>query len=697
MNAAGWQVPKPGGENGEAAGLPASPLQVRVGFAGHRSVDGPELQAALGRAFKLVQDCAAGMARTTVEASDHAHADIPETILDAHRAIWGMAGAGASLTLLTGYAPGADRSAASVWRGLGLGPIHALFPFAAPGHADRGHYAWTDQPGLADTGTRVDLTAPEGLERAFDHLTILDGASALAEAPRRDPHLELARWLVRWSDVVVAAWDGKRAAGPGGTADVVEEAIKANRPLLWIDVAHPEMPVRFIAPQSLQRDGLFGEIIQSIEAGTVDALAPAATEHDLRRSLVVLFMPPSSQAGEHGDDLETLIRRRFAASDPSAPPFRWRNPCAWATAGVSRMIGWGWLKFWRCWGRAKIAAELSPHSLDEAAGMINEIGAGQAGGHATKEAIQARAFWHPTSLGHPVIEHALRDVDARANVLGSAHRGAQLLLLLLAVMAVVCATIPLVFESWKLPAVVTELAIVILAAEISRRMRRGNRHQLWSDCRRLAERLRVLRATWPLGFDIADKKARSPSSWTEWRVNAIRRAAGPPTGFMEQARRWVAAEFAREDADGIVEGQRAYHVRNHHRAHSLHVALDATEKWSLRILISFLVCYLVAYFGHEYDLWPKPPKEAAGILVFASAVIPIIAAVCLAIEAKLDLRENERRSADLGLSFARISAAMSDRSVPSRDEELLASAATLVLQDVDTWRDAAQRRIIATL
>ncbi|TPM36148.1 hypothetical protein [Mesorhizobium sp. B2-3-4] len=697
MNAAGWQAPKPGTDSSGAAGRPGSPLQMRIGFAGHRSVDGPELQAALGRAFELVQDCAAGMARTRVEASDHAHADISETILDAHRAIWGLAGAEASRTLLTGYAPGADRSAASVWRGLGLGPVHALFPFAGQSHADRGRYAWTDQPGLADTDTRVDLTAPEGLEKAFEHLTILDGASALAETPRRDPHVELARWLVRWSDVVVTVWDGKRAAGPGGTADVVEETIKAKRPLLWIDVAHPEMPVRFIAPQSLQRDGLFGEIIQSIEAGTVDVLAPAAAEHDLRRSLVALFMPPSSQAGEHGDDLETMIRRRFAASDPLVPPSGWRNLRARAAIGVSRMIGWGWLKFWRCWGRAGIAAELSPSSVDEAADVIEEIGAGQAGGPATKDAIQARAFWHPTSLGHPVIEHALRDVDARANVLGSAHRGAQLLLLLLAVMAVVCATIPLVFESWKLPAVGTELIIVGLAAWISRGMRRSNGHQMWSDCRRLAERLRVLRATWPLGFDITDKKALSPSSWTEWQANAVRRAAGPPTGFMEQARRWVAAEFAREDADGIVEGQRAYHVRNHHRARSLHAGLEATEKWSLRILICLLICYLGAYFGYEYHLWPKPPKEAAGILVFASAVIPIIAAVCLAVEAKLDLRENERRSAELGQAFAKISTAMSDRSLPSRDEELLGSAAALVLQDVDTWRDAAQRRVIATL
>ena len=73
----------------------------------------------------------------------------------------------------------------------------------------------------------------------------------------------------------------------------------------------------------------------------------------------------------------------------------------------------------------------------------------------------------------------------------------------------------------------------------------AHRHRRWSDARRLAERLRAARATWPLGFDIADAHAaaarRPGPSGGRWRCCAppARRAAGSTGPASTRRRRWV--------------------------------------------------------------------------------------------------------------------------------------------------------------
>lgn len=44
-------------------------------------------------------------------------------------------------------------------------------------------------------------------------------------------------WIVNHSDLLVIAWDGLPAAGPGGTGSAVKEAVHLNRPWLHLDVS----------------------------------------------------------------------------------------------------------------------------------------------------------------------------------------------------------------------------------------------------------------------------------------------------------------------------------------------------------------------------------------------------------------------------------------------------------------------------
>ena len=52
--------------------------------------------------------------------------------------------------------------------------------------------------------------------------------------------------VVRRCELLIAIWNGRCAAGLGGTGDIVEHALKRERIVLWIDANQPERPVRVI-------------------------------------------------------------------------------------------------------------------------------------------------------------------------------------------------------------------------------------------------------------------------------------------------------------------------------------------------------------------------------------------------------------------------------------------------------------------
>ncbi len=49
-----------------------------------------------------------------------------------------------------------------------------------------------------------------------------------------DAYLELGREFVRRADVLVSIWDGKPAAGKGGTTDVIDMMRVAGKPVIWV-------------------------------------------------------------------------------------------------------------------------------------------------------------------------------------------------------------------------------------------------------------------------------------------------------------------------------------------------------------------------------------------------------------------------------------------------------------------------------
>lgn len=78
--------------------------------------------------------------------------------------------------------------------------------------------------------TEGDLREYERLLSAASVVETLRGGGSDEEA-----YLEAGRVVVNSSDLLVTVWDGRPAAGPGGTADVVEYAARRKKKILHLN------------------------------------------------------------------------------------------------------------------------------------------------------------------------------------------------------------------------------------------------------------------------------------------------------------------------------------------------------------------------------------------------------------------------------------------------------------------------------
>ncbi|MCU0889016.1 MAG: hypothetical protein MUC64_13575, partial [Rubritepida sp.] len=143
-------------------------------------------------------------------------------------AVYDLAAAGPILRLLSPLADGADRLVAEEALALGY-RLDVVLPFA---QAD--YERMLDEPNAsAFRALLARADAPDGTPR----VVTLDGAP---DELRGDSYRAVGHFLVRNCDLLIAVWDGRRAAGRGGTAEVVRAALAAGLPVWWIDPARPE-------------------------------------------------------------------------------------------------------------------------------------------------------------------------------------------------------------------------------------------------------------------------------------------------------------------------------------------------------------------------------------------------------------------------------------------------------------------------
>jgi hypothetical protein len=556
------------------------------------------------------------------------------------------------LRLMIGEAPGADRLAASIWRADAMGEVHAIYPFKDPA----GEAAWTDRPEKDDTETRV-FPLPE-----FGPWTGIDSAGLGLTS--QQAHAEVGRWIVRHCDLLIGWWDGEPSRGAGGTHDTMEHALDRGMPVIWLQPGEAEL--RLIDPHiSRRRHGDASEAMMGL-----GEIAGSLTAERLAALLHPSFAPPGLP---HTHDPEVRARVDYADVDPLRIR---RPPAGWVQALFNHTLWRSFRLFEHVVGGARLAA--GGASPSPPPGLIDQPGF-----------LRLRA--------------ASSEAGARANSLSAIHRSEQLLLIVLAILAVFFGALPALLtatsdssDALHAASSAVEFGLGGLAIIIAFTARRAHRHRRWSDSRRLAERLRGASATWTIGLDVADQHLDPPQTWTEWRARAVLRAAGPRRGWLTKERFERTAAWC---VSQLIDGQIAYHERQHRVAERIEGRIRLAENWSFGVLMVMLALFVGAYFSEKMFHIPPPPAWVAGLVTLVSAVSPAVGAGCLALDATNGFGEIALHSARLKLEFEhrRDQLAKGGGDEYHHVQAVIRSAAQLLRDENDAWRDSLlRRRIVRT-
>jgi hypothetical protein len=185
---------------------------VRLGVAGHRTLDDPQTVAREVRAALAMVPAVCGV----------------------------VAGETVTLEVVSPLAEGADRLVAREALRLARASLSAVLPFARREYerdfATAASRAEFDE--LLARAVRVDTVGS-------DH----DVAGSVAQQQwREQAYAAVGRWVVEHADVLIAVWDGLPARGLGGTADVVDYARRRGVPVLWVHAAGDAGP-ELLAPR----------------------------------------------------------------------------------------------------------------------------------------------------------------------------------------------------------------------------------------------------------------------------------------------------------------------------------------------------------------------------------------------------------------------------------------------------------------
>lgn len=312
-------------------------------------------------------------------------------------------------------------------------------------------------------------------------------------------YLNAAKVMLEQCDVLIAVWDGQEARGRGGTAEVVHLA------------AGEGIPVYVISPEAPSRITRFVE----------------ATEwrSDLKRDLGRLLRLPEK---------EERHLRRFQ-SEPL------------------RLLNWGWLfeSFRNFYARAR----LSGGSL-----------------RFTEPVAATRDQWDKDWKQHcrlsenleADIKKAFLEIYARtdhlANYYAGAFRSAYLMRYLLGGL-VACLVVVGFYSPWPWQGFLAQLVVLTILLGLVHADRRNEWHLRSLEYRILAENLRMLRFTWPLGSGFGHQ-VRAAGRLREaplWVIHVLRRAVRA-AGLAKVA---ISQEFLAHHRDYLVgveiSQQIAYH------------------------------------------------------------------------------------------------------------------------------------------
>ncbi|HMI19403.1 MAG TPA: hypothetical protein VK533_07660 [Sphingomonas sp.] len=584
---------------------PRPELALKLGITGHRALgtDGrAALVAALDDLFARIAD--------KVAAIGQAHADL-------------FGDCAPVLTLVSPLAEGADQIAAAVALGRGF-TLHALLPFARDTYAEdfKGAALARFEALLARAEAVWALPAPRSLgTRGY----VLAGEATVAQ-----------------SDILIAAWDGEEARGPGGTAEVVDIAVRRGVPVIHLPTGSADAPTILwagfedVAPELLRSD---------------DAPRRPLDRAALEEVLDALLAPPDAMPeltlflAEHERRVRSRPEWALLLATVGVQPIR---RASFRAAGYAETARLDW--------------ETYHQGVADACGPAARM---------------------------EVLESAFAWADGLAQHYANVFRSGVVLNFAGAALAVLLSLAASLLPGEKLELLVAELLIIAAVVANTAHGTKRQWHRRWLDYRFLAEQLRPLRSLKLLGAASAAVRSSGASRrWTDWYAQALWRSLGaPPTLAGPDALGRLARHIAAHELDGQVGYHRASAHRMHvldHRLHQIGLTLFA-----MTILIG-LGTLGGLLFAHELT------KQIAPVLGMLSAALPTLGAAIFGIRGAGDFAGTAGRSAETARRLAHAASLLRrdpiDHKAAVRASE---EAASIMLADLGEWRSTYTHRKLA--
>jgi hypothetical protein len=539
---------------------PKPRLTCRVGVTGHR----PKRLALSNADWDRIREQAAlvlqEVARTVAQLRDSDSRPSP------------YSDAAPVMRLISPLAEGADRIVAEAALRLNNPPyeLQCIFPFPVAVYR-------------TDFTERTEHEDGDGERSGKDFDELRRHATATLELdtePGTDSsYVPLGHALVRQCDVLLAVWD-EDPSKPGGTGEVMLEALRANIPVICIHARHTKDNA--ISLVDWQKGtivlGEWSQTALTAKLRTVFTLAPRNDPHE-----------HDAIAPEGKIDLAHAL-----FDEPPKAPAR-TTVFSWVTRWAARLTGDS--EF-----RDLLSSELSEfvRRPAEPAPADRALAAPQRGGLISDEVRRDV----PANLRESAplrdlvarLEQALGTVytwtDLQANRYAALHRRhvtrSTLFLVPIAVITGYlvqrCLNSHAIGDSsaaafWRVALSVVELAAVLIIFDSYVVVREHRYHDRWLDYRSIAEKLRHILMLMPLGRPGIDAELPptlgandARSHWTNWYVRAVAREVGVFAGKLHDASYRAACHALLRH--WLVRGQIKYHyfaaIRAHAPMHMLH-------------------------------------------------------------------------------------------------------------------------------
>ena len=379
---------------------------------------------------------------------------------------------------------------------------------------------------------------------------------------------QAGRILIEQSDFIIAVWDGRSAANPGGTGHTVASALDLGTPVVWINPADPVNWRILHAPESLAI--LLNEVKQRHRRKELSAIiktrlcpdeAIAADDSAAHRGIAALT---GEQWHESSSRLVHAYRRIEALFGGDTPRFGSLVQSYEQPNDIAKGSGAVLLQ----------AANSLPGADRKLADRIDQI------------ALQNFAW-----------------ADGISARLSDQYRAGMVVNFILSALAIVGGILylPLASLGQKWGFALFEFILLLTIVTITYRGQKYRWHGRWFETRRVAEYFRHSPLLLMLG--VARPPGRWPrgteTSWPEWYVRHALRD-------IELPRAKVTSGYLRSALTALLEHhvnpQCDYHAKKAKRLSAVHHNLDRFSEFLFRLAIVSVAAYLLLKVGETLQL-----------------------------------------------------------------------------------------------